>query len=139
MGGWFNGMSHSGTLLVVRNLGPGLCSVPARPRMQFQDAGRRPVSLAQQFDAGTQADAAGPVAIPVEAEATSKLRWVSGEVYDVSHCVEPAYIGLAVGGDILWQSFGRRLCGPAGQPPTYTATPLRRDPVYQPASAASSN
>ncbi len=134
MGGWFNGMSHSGTLLVLRNLGPQACSVPAQPVLEFQDGQRQPIRLRMRHEDDGSARAGNEtVAIPAEAEVTSRLRWVSGDAYGDGNCVAPAYIGFTAGTHTLWQAFGRRLCGPGGEPPGYTATPLRRDPAYVPA------
>jgi hypothetical protein len=36
-GGAFNGMSQSGALLVVRNVGPIACKTPGLPVLTFQD------------------------------------------------------------------------------------------------------
>ena len=65
------------------------------------------------------------------AGASSDMRWVSGNVYDNGHCESPATISLTVGGQVLRSRFAGRLCGPGGQPPSYTLTP------FQPVAAAS--
>jgi Protein of unknown function (DUF4232) len=51
-GGYFDGMSHSGTLLVLRNLGPQTCSVPAQPTLAFEDAEHHPLRVSLQAPAG---------------------------------------------------------------------------------------
>lgn len=132
-GGYFDGMSHSGTLLVLRNLGPQTCSVPAQPTLVFEDAQHHPVRVSRQTPAGMHpGPVILPVAIPVEAEVTSQMRWVSGDVYDGHNCVFPALVTIPLGADTLSVPFNGSLCGPAGPPPTYTMTPLQRDPVYTP-------
>jgi hypothetical protein len=132
-GGYFDGMSHSGTLLVLRNLGPQDCSVSAQPTLAFEDAQHHPVHVSMQTPAAMHpGPVILPVAVPVGAEITSEMRWVSGDVYDGHNCVSPAYVTIPLGADRLSVQFNGTLCGPAGQPPTYTMTPLRRDPVYTP-------
>jgi Protein of unknown function (DUF4232) len=132
-GGYFDGMSHSGTLLVLRNLGPQTCSIPAQPTLAFQDAEHHPLRVSLQTPAGMHpAPVILPVAIPAGAEVTSQMRWVSGDVYDGHNCVSPAFVTIPLGTDTLSVSFNGSLCGPAGPPPTYTMSPLQRDPVYIP-------
>lgn len=130
--GYFSGMSQSGTLLVLRNLGPETCKIPARPTIGFEDAGRRPLRILLESPAGTRpGPVLLPVAVPVEAEVTSQLRWVSGDVYDGHNCVSPAFLTVAVGMEVLRVALtGRRFCGAAGKAPSYSMTPLKRDPVY---------
>jgi hypothetical protein len=129
-GGNFDGVSHSGTLLVLRNLGPQACSVAAQPTPAFEDAQHHPLHVSLQTPAGTQPGP--PVVIPVGAEVTGQMRWVSGDVYDGHNCVSPAYLTIPIGSSSLSVQFNGTLCGPAGPPPTYTMTPLQRDPVYTP-------
>jgi hypothetical protein len=128
-GGNFDGMSHSGTLLVLRNLGPQACSVPAQPLLAFEDAQHHPLRVSLQTPAGL---VILPVAIPAGAEVTSQMRWVSGDVYDGHNCVSPAFVTIPLGAGTLSVPFNGTLCGPAGPPPTYTMTALQRDPVYAP-------
>jgi hypothetical protein len=132
-GGYFDGMSHSGTLLVLRNLGPQTCSVAAQPTPAFEDAQHHPLHVSLQTPPGMHPGPVSlPVVIPVGAEITSEMRWVSGDVYDGHNCVSPAYVTIPIGAGSLSVQFNGTLCGPAGQPPTYTMTTLRRDPVYTP-------
>ena len=134
--GNFNGMSHSGTLLVLRNLGPEACSEPARPEVRFEDANQRPLPI--MIDAPQAARAAmhpGPVLVPVTvptaAELTSELRWVSSNVYDNGKCLSPAFLTVKTSAETLRIKMpnGASLCGPTGKPPSVTMTPLRRDPA----------
>jgi hypothetical protein len=130
--GNFDGMSHSGTLFVLRNLGPGVCSLPARPMIGFEDAQQHPVPVVLEATTGMHpGPVLLPVAVPAGAELTSELRWVSGDVYDGGSCVAPAVLKLTLVTSVLRVNFsGRQMCGPAGKPVGYSMTPLRRDPVY---------
>jgi hypothetical protein len=137
-GGYFDGMSHSGTLLVLRDLGPQACSVSAQPTLAFEDAQHHPLHISLQTPAGMHpGPVILPVVIPVGAEVTSQMRWVSGDVYDGHNCVSPTYMTIPFGTASLSVPFHGTLCGPAGPPPTYTMTPLHRDPVYTPATPES--
>lgn len=122
-GGAFNGMSHSGALLVIRNMGPKACRLPALPRLLFKDAKGRPLPIARQSAAGARA-----VGVAAGAELTAPLRWVSGEVYDRSRCLTPAYAAVAVGSDWLQIEFTPRLCGRAGATIAFEQPALRPDP-----------
>ncbi|OZI61131.1 DUF4232 domain-containing protein [Bordetella genomosp. 11] len=138
-GGQFDGTSHSGTLVVLRNLGPNTCTVPMRPEVGFLDGANKPLRVAAQSSIGMHPGPVMPqVAIPVGAELTSEVRWVSGDVYgdpkQPGNCVSPAFITLTLGVRVFVAPFTTRLCGPAGKPPSYSATPLHRDPPYVPAA-----
>jgi hypothetical protein len=145
--GTFNGMSHSGTLLVLRNLGPKACTVPALPTLRFEDAHHHPLDVARQAPVGMHP---GPVMLPVVvpsgAELTAKLRWVDGDVFGDSSgsgsSASPAYLQVLLPEHAsgktdrddrarnLNTAFQGTLFGPKGKQPEYTQTPLRRDPVW---------
>ncbi|ANN67532.1 DUF4232 domain-containing protein [Bordetella bronchialis] len=132
--GQFDGMSHSGTLLVLRNLGPDTCTVPARPEVRFLDAGRQPLPVVAQVPPGMHpGPVIPPVAVPAGAELTSEARWVSSDAYGDGNCVTVAYATLAIGPRGFEAPLRTRMCGPANKSPTYGLTLLRRDPVYRPA------
>lgn len=124
--GRFDGMSHSGTMLILRNTGKTPCTMPARPLPQFTDTGRRPLDIVMQTPVGMHP---GPVLPPVVvapgASVTSDMRWVSGNVYDNGHCESPALITLTIGKDAVSSAFSGHLCGADGKPPAYSMTPLR--------------
>jgi len=128
--GYFNGMSHSGTLLVLRNLGPNTCTVPARPVIVFEDAAHHPLSISSEAPRGMHP---GPVilpaVIPVGAEVTSEIRWVSSDAFDANNSISPAYITLSIVGGTLRTKFEGRLFGPADKQPMYTMTLFKRDPM----------
>jgi hypothetical protein len=120
--GDFNGMSHSGTLLVVRNKGRRACTLSGLPQLSFRDAWGRAVPIARKVPVGMHP---GPVVLPIRlapgAVANTALRWVSGPVYDNSRCYKVASIALA----------GRQLplvvqiCGEAGKPAGIDQSSLR--------------
>lgn len=129
--GNFNGMSHSGTLLVLRNLGPDTCTVPGRPTLGFEDASHHPLPASLEVPRGLHpGPVILPVAIPVGAEVTSEMRWVSSDAYGANNGISPAFITLAIGSDKLQSNFTGRLFGPEGKHPSYSMTLFRRDPVY---------
>ena len=132
--GYFNGMSHSGTLIVLRNLGPSVCTVPARPILGFENASHHPLPISIEISRGMHpGPVILPVAIPVAAEVTSQMRWVSSDAFGANNSVSPVFITLTVGGDILRMKFTGQLFGPANKQPTYSVDFFKRDPAYAPA------
>lgn len=127
--GSFNGMSHSGTLLVLRNLGPEACTVTGSPQIFFTDAAGATLPITRAVPRGMHP---GPVVLPEtilpEAELTSRLRWVSGEVYPHSQCFTPATLVVVIGGRKLTTPLAARICGPANKV-TYDMTRLVPDPT----------
>ncbi|HUH54905.1 MAG TPA: MliC family protein [Rhodanobacter sp.] len=120
--GQFNGMSHSGTMLTVRNTGTAACTFPAQPQPVLTDADKRPLNIIAQAP-----NAPAPSTIPLApgAAVESEMRWVSGNVYENGHCESPAFIDLAIGGEKVSTAFTGHLCGAGGKPSTYTLTPFR--------------
>jgi hypothetical protein len=130
-GGNFHGMSQSGTLLVLRNIGSQTCTVPGRPPLVFEDAAHQKLPISLETPPGMHpGPVILPVAIPSGAEATGELHWVSGEVFDNSRCVTPASAAISFGTDIIRAPFTGRLCAPSGQDAKYRFDYLKRDPVY---------
>jgi hypothetical protein len=131
-GGAFNGMSHSGTLLVLRNLGPGACTVAGFPELLFTDSTNATLPIARAVPRGMHP---GPVVLPVtimpEAELTSRVTWVSGEVYDHSQCLTPAALSVVIGGQRLSTPLTAHICGPRNKV-TYNMTKLVPDPTEPP-------
>lgn len=118
--GDFNGMSHSGTYLVVRNRGGHACTLPGLPRVTLRDARGRAIPAVRQAPAGMHP---GPMVRPVtlapgDARATG-LRWVSGPVYDRNRCYDAASVAMAVGGGSAAGRLAGHLCGEAGKPVTF--------------------
>lgn len=130
--GSFNGMSHGGTLLVLRNLSAAPCRVPLRPTITFMD-GAKPLDVKLSIP-GSRFMHPGPVLVPVVvapgAEVTSKLRWVSGEVYSHSVCVSPTAIAVKISDDTQQTAMAAHLCGETATGLSFEATPFAVDPTF---------
>ena len=111
--GNFNGMSHSGTLLVLRNISSTACRVPGTPELSFFDA-KHPLAAKAELPGGKFMHP-GPVVVPVVvaagAEVTATLRWVSGPVYSHSICLDPTRLSLTLGEGQLSTPIAAHLCG----------------------------
>ncbi|WP_156679934.1 DUF4232 domain-containing protein [Sphingomonas profundi] len=130
--GAFNGMSHGGALLVIRNVGTRPCRLAALPRLTFNDGAGKPLPIVRRAPPGMHpGPAVPPVGIAAGAEVTAPLRWVSGEVYDKSRCLTPASAAVAIGSGTTQTAFSARICGPAGSDATFDQPPLKPDPVLR--------
>ena len=133
--GYFDGMSQSGTLLILRNIGPDPCRVPPFPRITFRDrAGKAlPIQGSVRGAAGLHP---GPVVLPAilapQAELTAELHWVSGKVFDPGVCLTPAQVSVQIEGTDLSVPLAADLCGPSAKEIGFSRTRLRLDPVYKP-------
>lgn len=129
-GGAFDGMSHSGALMVVRNLGPAACRIEGLPAVSFHDAAGRPLDIVRQVPAGMHP---GPVVLPVgiaaDAEATAPLRWVSGDVFGGGRCRRVASARVVIVGAPLGAALSATMCSPAGRPARFEQPVLRIDPA----------
>ena len=135
--GNFDGMSHSGTLLILRNISPNACTIPGFPVLTFRDVSKTPLLVTREVPRFMHP---GPVVVPSivapGAEVTASLRWVSGDVYDHGVCVEPTTVSVAIGGQEITAPVSAHICGPDPSKITFTATRLISDPVYKPGRAA---
>lgn len=120
--GDFNGMSHSGTLLTVRNTGTVACILPARPQLELTDDDKRPLDIVAQ---ASSAPAPSAIRLAPGGAVESEMRWVSGNVYEDGHCESPALIKLAIGEEMVSSPFDGHLCGAGGKPSSYTLAPFR--------------
>lgn len=123
--GRFDGMSHSGTMLALRNTGTVACTLPARPRSTLTDASKQPLDIVAQEVPDDPAVANATITLAPGATATSDMRWVSGDVYDGGHCETPTRIVLGTGTQAMATAFAGRLCGAGGTPSSYTLTAFR--------------
>ncbi len=132
--GSFNGMSHSGVLLVLRNLGPGACRTPGLAVLLMKDAAGRTLPFARETPPGMHpGPVVSPVGVAAGAEATAALYWVSAPVYETSRCATPARLVVKTGPDAVtlpWPA--GQVCGPAGKPIPYREAVLRTDPTLAP-------
>ncbi len=122
--GRYNGMSHSGSMLVVRNAGDVACSIAALPSPKLQDSQHQTLAITARAEP-PPADQPPRLLLAPGASAQSDMRWVSGNVYDDGHCESPAFITLALGTGIVTAPFRGQLCGAGGKPSTYSITPFR--------------
>lgn len=124
--GEFDGMSQSGTLLIVENVGQSFCTVPARPRVIFTDADGQPLRIDARTAMGM---VPGPVLLPLSIPAGGKLvseaRWVSSDAYGGNNCLAPAFLVARVGDAAFRVAFAGQLCGPAGKHVTYSLSPWK--------------
>ena len=129
-GGAFNGMSQSGTLLVLRNIGSHACSVPGLPRLVLKDAKGKPMPIARKPPEGMHpGPVSPPVGVPAGAELTAALHWVSGPVYPKNECYDVASVALTVGDEPVSGAMGAHICGWTGKGVTFSQAVLKRDPV----------
>jgi hypothetical protein len=131
--GSFHGMSHTGTLLVLRNVGPGACRIAALPALAFRDGAQAMLATARNVPPGLHpGPVMTPVDVPAGAEATTALRWVSGDVYDGHHCLTFSSLDVRIGAGTLSRPFSGTFCGPPNRPIGYDQEGLRTDPVLPP-------
>ena len=134
--GNFDGMSHSGTLLVLRNISPDACSVPAFPTLTFRDAANTALAITRSTPGFGHGMGHGPVMLPAivapGAELTASLRWVSGDVYDHGTCLSPVTLSVTIAGAELTAPITGNICGESTSKVTYTVTRLNPDPIYKP-------
>ena len=122
--GRFNGMSHSGTTLMLRNIGTSACTIPTQPLPTFTDANKQALNIAVQESPGFRPEST-PITLAPGVTVGSDMRWVSGDVYDHGHCESPAIVTLSLGKHTVATDFTEHLCGPAGQAASYTLTPFK--------------
>lgn len=114
--GEFTGMSHDGTWMELRNTGRRTCTVPRRPSLSMQDAAGAPLRLQVNRQIGLHP---GPVMVPVELKpgqrVRSTLRWVVGDVYDHTQCVNVEKATLQASGSSVSATLHAHMCGEAGK------------------------
>tara|TARA_B100002052_G_scaffold298722_1_gene333175 strand:+ start:7753 stop:8343 length:591 start_codon:yes stop_codon:yes gene_type:complete len=127
--GAFDATMHSGTRLTVRNEGRRACRLARWPRLEFLDAGQRPVAVAfervvrQAINAPEQ-----PLGLAPGESATSVLRWVSGDAYGDGNCHPTTQLRVRIKARAVSTPLDARLCSPAKQPAQIERSPLRTGP-----------
>ncbi|KQM23928.1 MULTISPECIES: DUF4232 domain-containing protein [unclassified Sphingomonas] len=123
--GDFNGMSHAGTGLSVRNMGQD-CLLATLPRIQMRDARNRILPVVRQAPRGMHP---GPAMVPLRLaaghRAVAEIRWVAGPVFPRSRSVHVARITLTIGAGAISSPLTAEVFGAVGQPATFEQTPLR--------------
>ncbi len=122
--GEFNGMSHSGTELSIRNTGSD-CMLIALPAIQLSNTRGLALPAVRQTPRGMHP---GPVMVPVRLpgghRAATNLRWVSGPVFPHSRSARAGKITVQIGTDVLRAPLVAVLYGEAGKPITFEQAPL---------------
>jgi Protein of unknown function (DUF4232) len=125
--GRFDGMNHSGTVLVLRNHSANACRLLAFARLRL--AGKSGALLGVAIVLKTPYSAPivsgrrvpvglghGPVALPIAvapgAAVSAELTWVSGAVYGNSVCVDVASVSAAAGEGTVSAPLAAHICGP---------------------------
>jgi hypothetical protein len=123
--GDFNGMSHSGTELSIRNLGPD-CRLAALPEVVFRDRHGRRLPAIREVPVGMHP---GPVMVPLRLaaghRAVTDLRWVAGPVFPQNRALRSATITVRIGGTTIRAPLTATLYGNAGKPVTFDQPPLQ--------------
>lgn len=135
--GSFNGMSHGGTLVMLRNLSPAACSLPQILKITLLDQGGRDLQVKATYPGGRGMHP-GPVLLPLAiaagAEVTATLRWVSGQVFDRSVCVTPARMSVEMGSTKLQAAIAGTMCGNGPDGIHMEQSRFALDPVYHPSA-----
>ncbi len=134
-GGNFNGMSHSGTLLVLRNMGTSACRLLPLAQASLLDGSGTPLGPFTTASPGARFLHPGPVVLPIavaaNAELTATLRWVSGPVFNDSLCLAPATLVLKLGDLTLKTPLQGSLCGERTDGVSAELSRFAPDPVVQ--------
>jgi Protein of unknown function (DUF4232) len=130
-GGAFNGMSHSGTRLTVRNTGTVACRFPVRVALVFKDAKEawlpiiageikpvRPGTIQIQEPGALTSNLT--MTLSPGQTVSSTLRWVAADVYGQGQgrCLRPRTIELRLGPgaiDAIDLPFKSTVCGERGK------------------------
>ena len=131
--GNFNGLSHSGILVVLRNLGPSACRLQPMAQITFRDASGRDLGVKGLLP-GARLMHPGPVVLPIilaaGAEATAALRWVSGPVFDGNTSISATTLRVTLGTTSLTTPLRVVLYGDATKGITFEQARFALDPVY---------
>ena len=123
--GDFNGMSHSGTYLVLRNTSRHACQVPGLPSVALRDAAGRALPLARRAPVGMHpGPVIRPVIIPAGGRVATGLRWVSGPVYDRNRKFDVRTATVSIAGRSLRTPLRATIYAQAGQPASFDQPPL---------------
>ncbi|AHE73575.1 DUF4232 domain-containing protein [Enterobacter ludwigii] len=119
--GQYDGMSQSGTTLVLRNTGAGACMLPPRPVLTFSDAAHHPMPVERRTVRGMNpGPVLPPVIVPADGELQILLRWVSSDAFDGANCTRPVFVSLDLAGGTLTVPFDRQMCAAKGSTGYYS-------------------
>ena len=120
--GRFDGMSHSGTELTIRNIGRA-CALPALPRVEMHDRRGRLAAVREPATGRHRGRAIAPFRLAAGHRAAIDLRWVSGPVFERNRSVAAETVSVRIGTGAIRASLGATLFGPAGAPVTFDQNP----------------
>ena len=113
--GNFNGMSHGGTLIILRNNGTQVCRILPLAQASLLDTDGKPLGPFSTTPPHAFGMHPGPVVLPValavNAELTATLFWVDGPVFSDNLCLKPAVLLLQLGELTLKTPLTGQLCG----------------------------
>ncbi|SDA22596.1 DUF4232 domain-containing protein [Sphingomonas sp. NFR15] len=125
--GAFNGMSHAGTQLSIRNTGRD-CALPALPTIQFRDSRGRVLPAVRRAPVGMHP---GPVMLPLRLagghRATTDLRWVARPVFSRNRGVHAASITVRIGASTVRVPTTAVLYGETGKSIGFEQSPLHAE------------
>lgn len=114
--GDFNGMSHSGTEMVVRSRSPRTCLLAGLPTVSFLDASGKVLPIERKAPPGMHP---GPVVIPVAlkpgGQAVTELRWISGDVFEKGRCMKAVAVMVTIAGKGQKVPLVANVCGEMGK------------------------
>ncbi|MFZ4169304.1 DUF4232 domain-containing protein [Enterobacter ludwigii] len=120
-GGLYDGMSQSGTTLVLHNTSPGACMLPPRPVLTFSDAAHHPMPVERRTVRGMNpGPVLPPVIVPADGKLQILLRWVSSDAFNGGNCTRPAFVSLDLAGGTLTVPFDRQMCAAKGSTGYYS-------------------
>lgn len=115
-GGQYDGMSQSGTTLVLHNTGSRTCMLQPQPVLTFSDAEHHPMAVERRPVRGMNpGPVLPPVIVPADRELLILLRWVSSDAFDGGNCIRPATVSLSLRGGTLTLPFDHQMCAAKGQ------------------------
>lgn len=124
--GDFNGMSHGGSYVLLRNRSRTRCQIPARPDVAFLDANEQPLPASLQATPGMHpGPVLLPVVIPAHASVRASLRWVTGDVFDDTQCIDASSLRIGIGDGALTAPLQAHLCGSRAQGLQYQFVPFQ--------------
>ncbi|MGV3346700.1 DUF4232 domain-containing protein [Enterobacteriaceae bacterium LUAb1] len=127
--GEFDGMSHSGVHLNLRNISRQTCTLSALPDLTFADQQYRSLQAERRSQPGMHP---GPVLLPISLapgqRVQASLRWVSSNVYDNGKCLTPSFIQVNNSG---WLPFNRMMCTEANSIEYINQSPLAASSTEQ--------
>jgi hypothetical protein len=122
--GAFDGMSHSGIEVSIRNSGPD-CKIPVLPRIAFLDVRGRSLPAVRRAPVGMYPE---PVMVtlrlPGGHRASTDLRWVSSPIYPHSRSIQAAVITVSFGSATMRAPIKDVLYGETGEPLMFEQSPL---------------